>query len=83
MADVALNVWRFGVALVSSMCWLGVFITPNNPNSVGVEWAKTVLSTCAPNLAQYRPGAHRTIVNLAQQVTILIGLVYCRGPMAH
>jgi hypothetical protein len=33
MTDVALNVWRFGVALLSSMCWLGVFITPNNPYS--------------------------------------------------
>jgi hypothetical protein len=31
--DVALNVWRFGVPLLSSMCWFGCIYSPNHPYS--------------------------------------------------
>jgi hypothetical protein len=31
--DVALNVWRFGVPLVSSMRWFGGIYSPNHPYS--------------------------------------------------
>jgi hypothetical protein len=38
--DVALNVWKVGKGLVSSMCWLEVFIAPPIQIVVGEGVAK-------------------------------------------
>jgi hypothetical protein len=46
---IALEVYDFGVALVSSMCWLGVFIAPNHSNSRWRESSKGCLSASAPD----------------------------------
>jgi hypothetical protein len=34
-----MNVWMFGVAPVSSVCWLGCIYSPNHPHiAIGVKW---------------------------------------------
>jgi hypothetical protein len=38
--DVALNVWKVMRGLVSSMCWLGVFLAPRTKRDVGEKLQK-------------------------------------------
>jgi hypothetical protein len=46
-----MNVWMFGVALVSSMCWFGcIFIAPITPYSHWQRIEKPVQSAVTPDL---------------------------------
>jgi hypothetical protein len=58
------------VSLVSSMCWLEVFITPNNQKSRWRKAAIFALSGGASDPIQCRSGAPQDRVSVPPQVTV-------------
>jgi hypothetical protein len=49
------------VSLVSSMCWLGVFIAPNNQRAVGVNGQKVVCTVVHRTLNNAGMVCHQTV----------------------
>jgi hypothetical protein len=59
--DVALEVWKVGVGLVFSMCWLGGIYSPQPLIWPLEKSGKGCLSSGAPDTEQCLSGAHRTV----------------------
>jgi hypothetical protein len=67
LGGVAINVWRFGVALVSSMCLFGCIYSPTTQIAI-VEMGQKLYSQVAhQTLNSTGPVLHRTLVGLLQR----------------